>query len=150
MDRDFLEENDAAAARALLAGSGISLEEAARRALSSPRVAPRNTTFEAAYDLFIRSRLAAEKKPATVAWYQDKLGRFVSPWQTRQIDTITRVEIRAAIDAEPCGASTKAGITRALRALWRFCLAHEPPLVGADATVGLRVTSPAKSHAQGT
>lgn len=144
MQRDFIEESDASAARAVLAGSGLSLEAAARRALVAPRVTPRNTTFEHAYDAFIRSRLLAQKKPATVSWYQDKLGRFVTRWTVRQIDSITRSEILEAIEAEPCGASTKAGLARALRALWRFCLAHEPPLASSDATQGLRVT-PQKS-----
>lgn len=138
---------DARAALELLDGTEISLEEAARRAIVGRR-SGKKTLVPAAIDLFIRSRLKANCRDATVAWYQDKLSRFDAMWEERSIDSITRLEIREAIEAESVSEATKAGLARALRALWRFCAALEPPLTGADVTHGLRTVGPRKSAAK--
>lgn len=132
---------DARSAFSLLDGTGITLEEAARRAIVGHR-AGKKLLMPAAADLFIRSRMADNCRPSTITWYESKLARFTTMWAERPIDSISRKEIRDALEAEPVGASTRAGLARALRALWRYCAAQEPPLTGADVTHGLRVTPP--------
>ncbi len=132
---------DARAALALLAGSEISLEEAARRAIVGRRAGKR-VLFPAAVDQFTLSRIKEGCRSATVDWYTAKISLFGTLWEHRAIDGITRAEIREAIEMQPVSESTKAAYGRALRALWRFCAALEPPITGADVTHGLRTTAP--------
>lgn len=138
------QKTDARAALSLLDGTEISLEEAARRAIVGRRPGKRATVAEAV-DLFIRSRLTANCRDATVAWYQDKLSRFVTMWEHRLLDSITRAEIRDAVEEQGVSAGTQAGLARAVRALWRYCAALEPPLTGMDVTHGLRTVPPRKA-----
>lgn len=135
---------DARAAIRLLEGSGMTLEEAARRALSGRRGVKR-TTIADAIDLFVRSRLSNGKRSATVDWYDAKLKRFGLEFGARNFDDVDRAAISEWLNGLELSIGTRAGIARAIRALWKWGIRHEPPLVGADATVGLQTTAPANS-----
>lgn len=135
---------DARAAFRLLEGTGISLEEAARRAVSGRRAIKR-ITIEAAIDQFVRSRLSNGSRSATVNWYESKLKLFGVHFGARHFDDVDRAAILDWLAGLQLSLGTKAGISRAIRALWRWGLVCEPPLVGQDVTVGLQTTAPANS-----
>jgi integrase len=132
---------DARAALRLLEGTGLSLEEAARRAVAGRRAVKR-ITIEDAIDQFVRSRLTNGKRAATVDWYESKLKLFGKKFGARHFDDVDRGALREWIEAVPLGVGTRAGIARAVRALWRWGMLHEPPLVALDVTLGLRTTAP--------
>lgn len=135
---------DARAAFRLLEGSGITLEEAARRALAGRRAVKRITVADA-IDQFVRSRLTNGKRSATVDWYDAKLKRFGIAFGERHLDDVDRAAIMDWIKGLELSIGTRAGIARAIRALWKWGLRHEPPLVAIDATVGLQTTAPANA-----
>lgn len=124
----------------LLEGSGISLEEAARRAIVG-RSAGARFSFGKVYDLFMRSRLD-DCRASTFTWYEVKLAPFHLRWELRLMDSITREELREELAALTVSKATRAAHARAVRALWRWGAAQEPPLVGSDVTTGLRTSSP--------
>jgi len=135
---------DARAAFRLLEGTGITLEEAARRAVSGRRAIKR-ITIEEAIDQFVRSRLSNGSRSATVNWYESKLKLFGVHFGKRHFDDVDRAAILDWLGGLKLSLGTKAGIARAIRALWRWGLISEPPLVGVDATIGLQTTAPANS-----
>lgn len=132
---------DARLAIKLLEGTGLSLEEAARRAVAGKRAVKRITISDA-IDQFVRSRLTNGKRSATVDWYESKLKQFGLKFGAQHFDDVDRGALRAWIDSIDLSMSTRAGIGRAVRALWRWGMLHEPPLVAVDATAGLRTTAP--------
>lgn len=135
---------DARAALQLLDGTGISLEEAARRAIAGKR-AVRQVTVDEAIDLFVRSRLTGGLRERTVEWYQDKLRLLQVKFGTARLDAVQRAEFVAWLKALPCSAAQRATITRAARALWRWAAAEEPQLVGSDITTGLDTRGPQRT-----
>lgn len=134
---------DARAALLILDGTGISLEEAARKAVSGKR-GLRRVTFEQAVDAFVRSRILDGRRRATVTWYEERLRPLTDILGEKQIDTIGRAElIDTLADLLPTKPA-RAATSRACRALWRWAVAEEPPLVGADVTIGLKTSSPSR------
>jgi integrase len=135
---------DARAAFLLLQGTDISLEEAARRAVRGRR-ALRRILVSVAADEFVRSRLLAGRRAWTVEWYEQKLKMFVAKFGARFFDEVDRSELHTWLNGLPVAIGTRAGIARAVRALWRWGLAQEPQLVAVDLTVGLKTTGPSNA-----
>lgn len=121
----------------LLEGSGITPEEAARRALVGQR-AVRRITVKECIDLFLHTRLT--RRLHTYAWYESKLGIFAAGFGTKNLDEITRAQFREWLAAQPVSASTKMAFTRAVNALWHWAMAEEPPLAVRNIAEGLPVT----------
>lgn len=123
---------DARAAIESLEGSGMSLEEAVRRALEGKRAVKRVLIPEAAAD-FMRSRQSL--RSATAAWYMSRIDRFAAHFADRTLDDVTRADFRAWLKANE--AFNGPGQVRAVRAFYAWAMSHEPPLAGQDATAGL-------------
>jgi integrase len=134
---------DARAALKLLEGSGVSLLDAAQRAMHGRRALKRMRVQDGA-DLFLREKLS--KRPATADWYLSRINLFCAAFGDRWFDDITRADFREWLGvAGDVGASTKAARTRAVKALWRWAMANEPPLAVLDITGGM----PTKAQASG-
>jgi integrase len=129
------ERNDARQAFKLLSGTGISLADAARRAIEGRR-AVAATTVGAAADRFLRTRLQ-DCRRATYTWYEARLGFLVAAFGERTLDDVTRADLRRWIDGLETGATAKAANVRAARSLWRWAMRQEPQLAAVDPTLGL-------------
>jgi integrase len=137
---------DARAALKLLAGSGFTLEAAARRAIEGRAALVRISVDDAA-EMFLRAKLA--KRGATWQWYETRLNGLRAQFGARFLDDVSRAEFRgwvAALEVEP---STRTGYVRAARALWRWAAAQEPPLAGPSPTAGMVASLPSKGGTVG-
>lgn len=132
---------DARRALTLLDGSGMSLEDAARRALHGRR-ATRRITVQEAVDEFVRSRLAKGRRARTVEWYEVKLANLTAAFGDRRIDDVDRPQLLQWLNSLDVSKGTRAGIARACRVLWIWATAQEPAIVTIDATVGFETTGP--------
>jgi integrase len=141
------ERADARAALSLLSGSGLSLADAARRALAG-RSALERITVEACVERFLHARLGSCREQ-TWSWYEVRLGAVRAAFGDRPMDAVTRAEFRAWIAALPVSASTRGGYVRAARALWRWAAAQEPPLAGPPPTSGMVSTASTKGRTVG-
>lgn len=145
MRKDFAlspaQKLDARSALRLLEGTGISLEQAARGAVQGKRAVER-IRFSLALDRFVRSRMDNGNRSSTVGWYQKMLGTAENKFGERWFDEIGRAELFAWLKGQPVSEHSRAGMSRALRAVWRWGLTHEPQLVAIDITVGLRTDAP--------
>jgi integrase len=130
-----VEKNDARAALAILAGSGITLARAAELAMAGRR-AGRRVSIDTAVQEFLRAKLGAVRS-LTYGFYEYKLGPLVSSLGTRPMDEVTRAEFRAWLAALGAKPITQAGYVRACRALWRWALAQEPAMAAEDVTGGI-------------
>jgi len=131
-----MQRQDARAALALLAPVGLTLEQAARLALGKKAATPKITVAEVA-DLFLRSRLAGKCRPSTYEWYEERINIVADHWGERQIDTVTRGEFKTWLEGSSTGNAARAATARAARALWRYALLQDPPLVNQVVTEGL-------------
>ena len=131
-----LQRQDARTALALLAPVGLTLEQAARLALGKKAPTPKATVAEVA-DLFLRSRLSGKCRPSTYEWYEERINIVADFWGERQIDTVTRGEFKTWLEGSSTGNAAKAATARAARALWRYALHQDPPLVNQVVTEGL-------------
>jgi integrase len=125
---------DARAALALLSGSGLTLEAAARVALEG-KSAIRRITVGTAADLFLREKL--KRRGATVGFYESKLRGICDVFGEKLMDEVSRADFRAWAAALEVAETTRAGYVRAARALWRWAAAQEPPLAGPAPTTGM-------------
>lgn len=132
---------DARDALRILDGTGITLTHAAQQAVQGRRAVHR-IKFADAVDDFIRSRMASGLRSTSIGWYQKMLALPEAKFGARFFDEIQRAELFAWLKAIPISEHSRAGMSRALRALWRWGIAHEPQLVGLDITPGLRSTAP--------
>lgn len=132
---------DARDALRILDSTGISLTQAAQKAVHGRRAVHR-IKFTQATDDFVRSRMANGLRSTSVGWYQKMLALPEAKWGERYFDEIARAELFAWLKAIPISEHSRAGMSRALRALWRWGVAHEPQLVGTDITPGLRSAAP--------
>ena len=135
------EKSDARKALCILDGSGLSLEEAARRAIDG-KLAASKVTVQEGRDAFMES--LKTQRPTTIMWYEDKL-RALDFFSGEQVDAVTRAKFRTHLAAFNVSESTIFSYTRAARTLWRWMIAQEPPMAGQDITAGLRVTPRRKS-----
>lgn len=132
---------DAREALKLLDGTGMSLSEAARRALHGRRAMQRITVSEAV-DKFLRTRLANGRRSQTFDWYNKKLSPISTAFGDRKLDDVDRPAVMQYLASLGVGEGTKAGSVRAMRAMWRWAMHHEPPFAAVDATLGLRTVGP--------
>jgi site-specific recombinase XerD len=144
---------DAREALKLLSGSGITLEEAARMAVAGKRIITRTTVADAV-DRFILSRLRKTNrrgKPlraASIEWYQDFLAPLVRDHSAEYLDAIDRTQLAKWLHTRATGPTSRTAIARACRALWRWALAEDPPLVTSDATIGLSFSTGAAPESE--
>lgn len=131
---------DAREALRILHGTGISLEAAARKAVAGVRALKRIQVSDAAAS-FVLSRIRSGCRRGTSDWYEDKLRLFVARFGDAKLDEISRSEIEAWLDGRAVSDVTRAGNARAIRALWRWAQRSDPPMVGADVTIGLATTA---------
>jgi integrase len=129
------ERADARAALQILEGSGLSLADAARRAIEG-RAALRRISVEDCADRFLRARLAS-LRPQSLDWLERRLGPLRDAFGAREMDAVSRADFRSWLAALPVGDSTRAGYVRATRQLWRWAAAQEPPLAGPSPAAGL-------------
>lgn len=144
---------DARAALQLLNGTGLTLEAAARLATENKRILKRTTVADAV-DRFLLSRVrktTRRGKPlraATIEWYQDFLAPLSVSFRTEFIDAIDRTKFADWLHALAVGDTSRTSIARACRALWRWALTENPPIVTADATVGMAFSTGARSESE--
>ncbi len=131
---------DAREALRALDGSGISLAEAARRAVTG-RLSLKKATVAECVDLFVRARLLEGLRQQSVDWYENKLSGFVHEFGAKSMDDVSRAALRTWLGELQHTANTTAAKARAVRAFWRWAMAQEPPYAGADITSGLRTSS---------
>ncbi len=138
---------DAREALKLLDGTDISLLEAARRAVKGQR-ALRRATFAVAVDEFVLTRIKDGARHATVEWYDERLRPLVPGLGEKIFDTISRVELKEALEVVFPTVPARSASARACRALWRWGMHTEHAIVGTDITMGLdfkgRGPAPAK------
>jgi hypothetical protein len=123
---DAAQKADARTALSLLEGTGLSLTEAAKRAIEKMRGVERVTVSVCA-DAFVRNLLRENARPLTVTWYENKLGRLTEEFGDREMDSVSRSDLRRWLDEQTVSESTRASYARAARALWRWAIAQEPP-----------------------
>lgn len=136
------EKADARKALCILAGSGLSLEESARRAIDG-KLAAVKITVQQGRDAFMES--LKTQRHTTILWYEDKL-RALNAFADTQVDSVTRAAFRTQMASFNVSESTMFSYTRAARALWRWMIAQEPPMAAQDVTAGLRVTPRRKAR----
>lgn len=134
---------DARQAIKLLEGSGLTLAEAARKALHGRR-AMRRVTVAVAVDEFLRTRLKLRAR--TFEWYESKLNGLTAEFGERMIDDVDRPALTIWLQDKTGSEGGKAAIVRACRALWNWAIAQDPQLATVDATAGL---SGASASSQG-
>jgi integrase len=137
-------KSDAREAIRLLDGSGLSLSEAARRAIAGKKAVKQSSIAQCVED-FMRSRLAEACRPLTLRWYEEKLAGFVASLGERQVDQLTAAELREWIASQPIADSSKIHAARAIRSVWLWATKQEPPIAGTDITNGLKTNGSAPS-----
>lgn len=125
---------DAREALRLLAGSNLTLTEAATRVLQGKRATER-VTAEDAVNRFLRTRLGLRAR--TLEFYEVQLGKFVAAFGRRFLDDITRPAFHSWSNGVSMSPASKAAMIRACRAFWTWAIAQEPQLAISDATAGL-------------
>jgi len=115
------------------AGSDLTLTKAVEAALDGRRSLRRITVAEAG-ELYRRTK-AGDWRDGTAGWYESRLNSLADQFPGRQLSSITRPELRAWVAERSRGA--QAGYARAARALFRWGLHSEPPLISTDPTDGL-------------
>lgn len=138
---------DARNALRVLEGSGVSLTDAAHRAVEGRRAMKRAQVKDVA-DLFLQSRLA--RRAASVEWYEVRLGFITHEFGERIMDTVTRTEFRKWLETLVTGHAAKAAIARCARALWRWALRQDPPVAAIDVSLGLTFAVKPREGAQPT
>lgn len=152
---DFLlssrQRADARAALRILAGTGISLEDAARFTVDGKRQLVRILVADAA-ERFLLSRVRKVNRrgeplrPATLTWYEQFLAPLVRDFGPQFMDGLTRTRFSEWLHALRVGETARTSIARAARALWRWALVQNPPLVTEDITLGATFSRGAQSE----
>lgn len=121
----------------ILKGSGLSLVDAAEIAMNAQDFGiAENITLEASADRFLHAKLLEKKSENTFLFYESKLNRFTEELGSEIIARIDRKTLKGWIERQG-SKGNQAATFRALRALFRWCAAQEPPLIGKDPTKGL-------------
>jgi integrase len=127
---------DARAALTALEGSGMTLEQAALRAVGlRGQIDPQPVSRM--IDGFIRRSIRKNLSPATTAFYQTKLDVFADTFGDRVADSVTRPEIRAWIEALPVSPATAQGYARAISVCFSWATKQEPPIVSKNPATGI-------------
>jgi len=134
------QRDDARRALDLLDGTGMSLEDAARRAIHG-RSAGEKITLSDAVERFKRTR--AHLRPKTFEWYAMCLAPFQNPpLASKLCDAVSKADLRKLAESQDRSESTRAAYSRAIRACWAWMLKQDPPLAGMDPTEGLKTNPP--------
>lgn len=134
---------DARAAYAILEGTGLTLTDAAKRAVAGTISQERLTVAQVARR-FLADRANAGLRERTVEWYDHLAGKICERFGDEKIDAITRADLLAWIAGYSASAGSRASIGRAIRALWNWAAAQEPPLVGRNVATRLPATAPGR------
>jgi hypothetical protein len=126
----------ARAALKILDGTGISLEEAARRAVRGQRALSR-ISARAAVDEYLRTLLARKARLGTYSWSEQRLTKFADHFDVTMLDDIDRPSLQAWLAGVTKTEPARRHYAKAARSLFLWALRHEPPLIGADITFGL-------------
>ncbi len=138
------EKADARAALVLLSGTGLSLTEAARRALLADSVAGRaaalkTVKFADAVRGFLADRHAKQRRGATLEYYENNLGRFAASKLAEDWQRLDGLKIKRWIEGLPQGRTIKAMSFRCLHSLYRWAAQQRPALVHKVPTEGLHL-----------
>lgn len=121
----------------LLRKLGITFEQA--QALAAQNAAPKASgkLLSAVMDEFIRARMQAGIRSASVRWFSTRLSPLYVALGQRQADKIARADLKAVLDRMPVSPSTKNNYARAWGAVWKWGLKQEDPPFLRDVTFGL-------------
>jgi integrase len=133
------QKSDARSALEILAGSGVSLSEAARLAIAGRR-AVKNISVRECANLFLHDRLLTTRGH-TYAWYESKIGAFVSKFGGFSMNEVTKAKVREWVGSLEAAEGTKRSHARAVRVFWNWASAQEPALAGEDVTAGMEVSA---------
>lgn len=140
MRKDFAlsseQKMDARAAVQILEGTGITLTQAAELAVRGRRALLR-WTFEKACDEFNLDRARSGIRARSVEFYDQKLGRLKKLLGDRIVDEISKRELDQAIKTLGATRGMRASLVRAARALWSWCVAHDPQIAVEVITLGM-------------
>jgi integrase len=130
----FDERRDAVEALALLAGSGLTLAQAARLALHLEGPGTwEDVSIERAIDDFLADCRARVKRKAlrarTADFYEENLWPFESAFPGKRVGDLDRQTLQAYFDQYPGKALTVDARFRAVRAWLNWCERQEPALV---------------------
>lgn len=134
---------DARAALILLADSGLTLTEAARRALIAGEakglLTVKKVPISEAVQLFLADRLRRKRRGSTLEYYENQLARFVSSPLAERWQRVTRPELKQWLEglSKDLGYNARSMVFRCVRALYRWAEAQNPPLVTVVPTAGL-------------
>lgn len=138
------EKADARSALVLLSGTGLSLTEAARRALLADTVAGRapalrTVKFNDAVRAFLADRHAKQRRGSTLEYYENNLGRFAASKLAADWQRLDGLKIKRWIEGLPQGRTIKAMSFRCLHSLYRWAAQQRPALVHKVPTEGLHL-----------
>ena len=131
---------DARVALGILAGTGFTLEQAARMAITGRRALERVTVATAA-ERFLANRMAAGLRGRSLDWYEDKIRLVVAKFGARLMDDVSRGDIVAWLPTVSKAKGSQAAAARAARALWRWSAIQDPALVGVNVCTDLPTSS---------
>jgi integrase len=137
------ERIDAREALQILHGTGITLKRAAEQAVVGRKAIRRVSCSEAA-SMFLRDLLQRKARTGTFNWYDQRLTYWTKTFNERMLDDVPRSDLTVWLNGLGCGPVGRAHYARAIRALLRWALRQDPPLVGADITPGLVPRQPPK------
>lgn len=138
------EKADARAALVLLAGTGLTLAEAARRALLADTVAGRapalkTVPFADAVRDFIADLHRRQRRGMTLEYYENNLARFAASKLAADWQRLDGLQIKRWIEGLPQGRTVKAMTFRCLHTLYRWAARQRPALVNKPPTEGLHL-----------
>lgn len=134
------EKMDARQALLILEGSGLSLAEAARRALlAGDGQAPvfKSVPLAEALREFIADLHRRQRRMSTLDFYEQRMEGFAASPLGARWQRVERADLRAWLDGLKCGAVTRAMTFRTLRAFYRWAQRHEPAWCGKPPTDGI-------------
>jgi len=135
------QRSDARVALGILDGTGLTLTAAAHIA-SGGRRAVQAVLVSDACERFNLHVVRAGLRSRTQEWYEHHVRGIVAGLGDRAMPSLTRAELVQWIASHSGSAGTRAGLARAIRALWRWGARQEPPLCSADIVTGLKTTGP--------
>lgn len=130
------QRHDAREALKILSGTGISLSDAAKKAVMGKK-SLRRVTVEEAIDEFIREKLRSGIRGSSVDWYERNLGWLVNLIGDKNIDEISRQDFRELLQEHKHTVCTTKAAARAAGALWKWGLKTEPQITTIDVTTGI-------------
>lgn len=132
------ERMDARRALAILKGTGISLEQAACRAIDVAGRVNRVETTEA-IDAFVRTRIAKGLRETSVQFYSNKLDVFGDTFGDAVLDDLKRSDIEPWLNALNVKLQTRKGYYRAVCALLNWACVQDPPMCRSNVIHGLDI-----------